>query len=146
MGTLRIHTNEMVRALTTPAPWWDDTARATLQQVLVGEPGIETDDNDEPTGWLLIAHPSIGTWEQWLLEVYRAGWAYVDTLTTDEATALVEYQAATDWAAFDNLRAGLEAGKITHDEAWTQITAYMAAAAARLGIAPPDLSPADDEP
>ncbi len=76
MGTLRIHVDEAARAQAYPAPWWADDPRDFLNQVLLGQPGVESTSTEtedgrlltEPTGYLLYNDSRITWREQWLLE------------------------------------------------------------------------------
>lgn len=142
MGILRIHYTEAVRAATDELPWWADGPRSAIGRVMTGEPAQELDNDGNPTGWLLMAHPGIDVWDLWLLDVVRAGWAYADSLGKD-GQDLVAYQSAVDWENWEALKAEIDAGNVTPAEAEARAIANAIAQAATLGIDPPDLE--DDD-
>lgn len=133
---LRIHADELQRIREVTMPWWAPEPRQALGLVVAGEPGVETDDNDQPTGWFVMDHPGISAFEVWLLELLRAGWAYVDGLGED-GEGLDEYQAAVDWAEWGDLLADYQAGRVTRAGAFERIQAHAFELAGTLGVALP---------
>lgn len=140
---LRIHATEAMRAAENPLPWFDDIARAFFRKVGTGQPGVELDGNGEPTGWLLMNHRGIDQWDLFMLDLWRAGWGYVDALPDIEGGELVALQAARDWANFEQLKERIAAGELTKAEALELAKAELVRQAATLGVDPPSDEPVD---
>lgn len=139
---LRMHHTEITRGQQHPLPWWDNDVRWALGLVALGSGGLESDpETGDDTGWVLFSDPSIGPWELWLLEVVRAGWAYIDSLPEPDREPTMALRAAVDWAAWDALKVRLDAEEITQAEAIEESRAYAVTVAAGLGMGPPDLEP-----
>lgn len=139
MGTLRITAEEFGLFQQYPLPWWSPTARAKLGRVAPGSPAVEMDVNDNPTGYLLLSHPDIDEWDQYTLDVMRAGWELANENV--EGMTLVSIQQLADWEAWAALSAALDAGLLTVEHAIEQARQYMLALGRSLEI--PD--PVEDE-
>lgn len=134
---LRIHGTELARGQQVPLPWWADEPRLALGLVTLGAPAAEVDDDGNPTGWFLVSSPLIDKWDVWILDVMRAGWAYLDTLTDAEAEAVMAYQALTEWDQWAALEAEILSGKTSPAEAKERVIAYAIQRADSLGVNPP---------
>ena len=132
---IRIHATELMRFAENELPWWADGPRAVLGKVTSGVPAQELDENEEPTGWLLMSHPGIDLWDLWLLDVVRAGWAYADS--REDGEELIEFQALVDWGAWEALQLEIELGQTTRAEALERCRTEAIAQAALLGVEPP---------
>lgn len=141
---LRIHGWEIIRAQDHPLPWWSDTPRAWFGRVITGEPAMELDENGEPTGWYLMAHPDIGEWDLFMLDLWRAGWGYVDTLPEGVGGDLVALQHERDWANFEGLVERVHAGEISKADAYEQVKAELRRQAGTLGLVAPSDEPLVD--
>lgn len=139
---LRFHADELQRIREIEMPWWSAEPRQALGLVVAGEPAVETDDTGQPTGYYVMDHPGITAFEVWLLDLLRAGWAYVDGLG-DDGEGLDEYQAAVDWATWADLLADYLAGRVTRAEAFERIQAHAFELAGTLGVALP-VAPVED--
>jgi len=141
---IRIHGSELIRATEHPMPWWSDQARLALGKTALGTPGTELDNDGEPTGWFIFEHESIDIYDAWLMDLIRAGWAYIDSLGAD-GEGLEEYQATLDWEAWNNLYTEYRAHRLTREECLEKARAYAIAFAASLGIDPPDVDVTEEE-
>ena len=141
---LRIHVSELERIRSLPLPYWDNDSRSVLAQVSAGEPGIETDENDQPTGWLLISDRRITDRELYILDVLRAAWAYADS-EPDGASSedIMTWHAAVEWQLWQALEENLEAGFITLDEAVGRVWAHVLDLGNQLGVE--YVEPSEDE-
>lgn len=124
-----------------PMLWWAATARWEMGRVApTTEPGIEMDENEVPTGYVLMAHPNIDAWDLLLLDICLAGKAFAEAQVDPAGT--VAYQLAVDTANFMTLMGQMEAGAITRDQALRAIKANAITQAATLGVV---LPPMDDD-
>lgn len=140
---LRVHGWEIIRANESPLPWFSDGPRAFFHRVVTGEPAAEMDENGEPTGWYLMAHPDINEWDLFMMDLWRAGWAFVDSLTEAERSYLVKLQHDTDWANFEQLSERIISGELTEAEGYQLVLQEIARQGETLGVEAPKKD--DDE-
>lgn len=130
---------DRVRARTLP--WMDREVRWFLGLTALGSGGIESDENGDPTGYLVFEHPDIGPWELWLLDVQRAEWAQADAMPLGTGEAWLDTRNVEAWAAWSQLKVDIELGLVTKEQAIEMTRAYLVARAATVGVD----SPASEE-
>jgi hypothetical protein len=112
--------------------WWSNRARWVMGRVAAGLPGIESDENGEPTGWVRFAHPDIDEWDQLILDICLAGKAYVEQMGMPE---LVRMQAEKDLVAFQTLMAS----DLSHEDKIRAIKLNVIKQATALKVPVPEL-------
>lgn len=135
MGALRFTTEELGMLRSHPLPWFSPQARWFLDTVAPGSPAIETDENGEPTGWLIMSHHGITYREQHNLEVLRAWWAHAEA--QDDPTEAHALRAVADWTAWEGLKSDVEQGAVPVEEARERAWLYIVALGEYLGVPAP---------
>ena len=133
--------------LAHPQVWWAAQARWAFNRVAPGEPAVEMDENDEPTGYVVMSHPDIDDRDLYIYKVCEAGMRFAqaeDRKQRGAAAALVEMQRQRDTQALLALKAQVEAGRITLDQAIDRIWAEVQRQAKALGV-PEYVPPANSE-
>lgn len=117
-----------------PLPWWAQEPRNALGR-LAGIPGAIVDENDNITGYA-INHASIDSKDLFLLEILRAGWAYIADMTDAEQAALQTLQMQNDWNAWYAAKARLddENDNYTAEQLEADVWAYVESVANTLGL------------
>ena len=118
---LRLHQDEFAWFQANPMVWWAASARWAFDRVAPGEPGIETDEEGEPTGYLLMSHPDIDHRDIYIMEVCLAGIDYTQSLPEEDGQALAYLQAVKDLENLQNLIALKDSGEISREDAIEQI-------------------------
>lgn len=136
---LTITVTELAALQANPLPWWSEELRDGFGLARQGHFGVELDDNEVPTGNLVISDRSIGPDEVHTLTVLRAAWAYAQA--NPEA---VEAQTEKDWAFWNQIKAQLDAGTLTRAEAKAQVREYIEALGEALGVPRPSNEPDGD--
>lgn len=141
---IRISMEELATIQRYPLPWWAPEPREALGRVKAGIPVPELGEDGTETGFFLMSHPSLDSKDLFLLEVLRAGWAYIADMTAEEQDYLQKLQMANDWQAWSDLKASLESASfdgttpaLTKEVAQAHAWEYAVGVAATLGIIPP---------
>jgi hypothetical protein len=143
MGILQITEGELANLQAFPLPYWANEERAFLGQVLVGEPGVETDNEGNPTGYLLFSHPQVTRRELFLMDVLRAFWAHLQVNSDPDKQANTHVQI--EWAAWLQLKSEVEAGRLTEEQAAEAAWQHVLKTAYLLGLEYVEEPEAEDE-
>lgn len=145
MAIIRFHQDELARLRLNPSPWFSPGPRSLMGKITLGTPAVEVDEEDNPTGYLLMSHSTIDVWDTYLAEAFRHGWALADALDgakydvvvgQDEegedvveqrvydGNALISHQAAADWELFRALKWDMDRGLVDSATARERIKEY----------------------
>ncbi len=136
MTVIRFHYLELMAAQANPLPWWSPNPRWKNGRVAPGEPAEEVgEDGETPTGYYLMCHPDIDTWDMYVLDVMRAGWNY--TTNHPQGADLIAMQQAQDWEEWDRIEYARETGLLTEATALARIMGYLLTLGRSLGVPDP---------
>lgn len=114
--------------------WWAASARWAMGRVAPGVPAEVLDEDDEPTGDLIMCHPAIDVWDQAIMAVCVAGWQYALSLPDGEGEIIAAMQAYKDAEALETLIGRVQTGEITMADAEAAIEAEIRRQATALGV------------
>lgn len=133
-----------------PMIWWAPYARAKFSRVSPGIPATEMTVDSEgvetETGYVVLAHPDIDEFDNYILAVILKGKEYTDDIE-DEDTRLgtIYARAIADLDAFTALGELYDTGGISRDQAIVQMQAVAMAVGDSLGVPRPPEPPSEDE-